>query len=1004
MGRSAEFEAHEFEFDPMPIDPTIYPTIYPTIHYPDRPVNYVIGSEIRINCGLLNNTFTDQAGEWQVHVDHSSLLFRLNSKELDETSEFVEKVDENTIAYVKKNATAEDSGALWCLGRGPDAKNNTVYYAGCARSVFVGTPPEKVHDFECTSYAFANMTCTWRNPPNRVKTHYTIEISFGVTRTFGASWKPCPVEHTAPQSCSWSSNTTPSYHKMAPEFFFRINGSNALGNNSWEFNVSHGSIVKLSPIRRLGMTHTLDREVKLSWKAPEETEHGGWKEALKITYEVTLIRLNSSDSRIILTNDTVALVDKLLPFNAYEAQVRARISATSRLDLDSDPVSVKFALPRARPDGPPSLLPSAFKYKLFNSVRTVTLLFSEVPRLQWNDDYFQYIVQVCSRVDQTCYNRTVDHTDVELEDLSLSKMYHVNVWSLNSEGPSLTSSEIVIREQSELLAAPTNVQDELGDGTVTLRWRTPPTLAKLGALSADVYWCESFDKRRCRGEIHRKLAERNDSARIEVDDPRNYIYGVALTDAGGRTSGSVWSICEMNAGARVGQVRELEALPDGDTQLVLKWKTGCYQREDVAGYQVEYCAIEQHEDDVLAYAEECQQRRPSNFSLSCRLHNFTISTEEDIFMLEQLQTGAVYRVVLRAIDNATTKFAPDSAAVCARVQGRGLSVLTLILIAIGSALGFTVVILGVTTMAKHMGGELRSTKKNAIRLPKKTGKLTKQNPPSRETEMKFIESNGVHSEAEVHMTSTFNGGSHSSLDELIPVSNLDALMMAPRDSLESPNLNGEPQVVLDIQLPSVNAAMTSPSNEIRLAPVPQAIPNGNAQILPSTMPPYTQLGLSATHFAAAPEQPRTTGYSQLSVVPIAQPAAADDNDVDDADEYRDDDEDEDRAPSPEPERLPRPQTSDYVAFDVAYSDQSRAAPSSNGYVPAVREIIFAVPLHGKLISVAHISDYLEQTSVFFTARETIYKNFEELPVESRPYQNFVGRPYGNAKGMRVLAL
>lgn len=355
---------------------------------PDQ-ANFEIDREIRVECRLLNNTYELESRSWHTQVDSSKLRFRKNGVVLDASSEFVEIVDNDTIAYVKKNAAINDSGTVTCYGEGPNQENSTISYSGCSSSIWVGTPPQPVLDFKCISNSFINMTCTWKNPPNKVRTKYSVEISFGVARAFGTSWQPCPKDQAHLESCSWSSTTDPSYDKMAEEFFFRITGVNALGNKSEEFSFKHGSIVKLSPVKNLVVTEISPREANLSWEAPDETDHGGWKRNLTIEYNVSIDRLNSTYNRTILTTDRSLSLRDLLPNNHYLIQVRARTKPSVRFDLDSDPVSATLNMPRAAPDGPPPFLPSAFKYKLFNNVRTVTLLFSEIPQTNWNADHFE---------------------------------------------------------------------------------------------------------------------------------------------------------------------------------------------------------------------------------------------------------------------------------------------------------------------------------------------------------------------------------------------------------------------------------------------------------------------------------------------------------------------------------------------------------------------------------------------------------------------------------------
>ncbi|OQR68624.1 cytokine receptor-like [Tropilaelaps mercedesae] len=750
---------------------------------PDLPltVSVEVGQEIRLNCRLVS----DKIIGVNATIDASNLRFkRLDRSDpfLDESDPFVERIDERTIAFVKPNATVDDSGPYTCV-----ANENGTNYPGCINTVEVGSPPKMVRDFTCTVMEFVNMTCSWKNPDNgRVSTNYTIEVVRGLT--VFRQWMPCPINLTTPNSCTWTTSTDPYFEKYAFKFKFRINGTNSLGNDSWEYVLDHDSIVKLPPVVTLRYANLTQRTVTVTWRQPVEATHRIQATSAdpspgKIIYQVELWR-NAAEPEIVEMLDVEQLsYDNLLPNMEYRVTVRCYMDKVQRFDLYSDPASVTFKTPKAKPDGPPPIDQSGFLYKLFDDQRTVSLLFIETPRDHWNDNFFNYIIQVCPEQASAyqCRNQTASRSLVEIEGLYVSTRYDISIWSNNSLGVSDQASMIKIFSHSEILPDPSDISVVLNAASATISWTMPPTLQDV-ELERALYWCEGYVVAECNGTVNMKILDGPvTSATINVTRPRDFIYGVAITDRrSGRSSGSVWSTCVAQAGAFVGQVRELKVEQDTDTTMRLRWNRICNaQRHYIGGYQADVCRISHDDAPRLVLSTDACQRHEkttlaggSNVSTStprCRTQNFTLADNDDEYMLDGLEKGEAYRIVVRALDNKSGRYTPDSSAVCAVAEG-GWGVHMIVGIVVGGAMGLMVLVFSLYVLAKWMQRKLDAAKELKVTLPAPlqqsggTGYsdfITRLNGCNRNGHDVYIDHTNVDGST---LTEFPRRGSHSSLD------------------------------------------------------------------------------------------------------------------------------------------------------------------------------------------------------------------------------------------------
>ncbi|XP_022659768.1 uncharacterized protein LOC111249756 [Varroa destructor] len=954
--------------------------------------------EMYLLCRLVSDTI--QVGNESIRIDSSNLRFKrldLAGGYLNTTSPFVKEINKSAIAFVKNDTEVDDSGPYTCV-----AEAEGRYFPGCTAEVEIGTRPQKVLNFSCIVTAFLNMTCSWTNPDNgKVLTNYTIEVVRGLNMF--NRWVSCPANHTTENSCTWTTGSDPYFEKYALSFMFRVNGTNSLGHESWNYMFDHNAILKLTPVTHLNQSNLTERGVTITWKQPAEAQHRnvpyGNVSPEKVIYQITLRRQGAEYKMTETEGPEQISYDNLLPNKEYTVEIRCHMEKATRFDLYSDPAILSFKTLKDKPDGPPVIYQSGFRSKLYTDSRTVTLVFTEVDRDNWNDDTFNYIIQVCPRFSNSdgCKNHTVSHSMLDIEDLSTLTQYEVTIWSNNSIGTANRTSSMTIFSQAEVLSSPQDISVVISEDSASITWQVPDSLRHArdnGELETVLYWCKSFIEDVCNGTAYSKvLPGSRTSDVIKVRQPRDYIYGLGLTTMKtGHSSGVVWSKCVSQAGAYVGLVRELRADADTDTSIKVHWAKMCSsQRKYIGGYQVEYCHIKREDVSMLVNSnDECQRHtltasvNSSGFnsgsttsSSSCQKQNFTLEDNEAQYTIEGLTKGESYRIVVRVMDKMSGRYTPDSAAACATANG-GMRVIMVVGIGVGCSVGLVVFVIALYMFGKWIHRKVDAAKEVKATLPPPLQKDGGAGYSDWVARVNGVNLNGHGGYLDQHngdvtILSDFpRRGSHSCLDKLI-------IEKAPVVTVETPAklVNGDPRVSANLNREpiSLEEPLTGVLFSSNQGVLPRSQPydaSNHDHSNSSPMPPYTQLGLS--HLAAGANQVNghgphnhsgITGYSQLSVIsdhpspePIAPPdvipgmnttghhGGGHDDDDDASSGSLEDDNTTDRSPLHSPRRSPASTSTvtragGYVSADRAMvtpmpHTTSASVPVSNGYVPVQR--------------------------------------------------------------------
>ncbi|XP_035233084.1 cytokine receptor-like [Stegodyphus dumicola] len=239
----------------------------------------------------------------------------------------VVSLDEHTVEYFNPNATINDTGYYPCYVMIPF--ENAKRFV-CSTYITVGYKPLPVEAFSCISQEYRKLICSWKAPPNPVKTDYILYDYFyheNVRRL-------CP-EYLNATSCLWAMDTRAPYMRSRPQLTFMMVGRNSLGTNKQYFNVEHFKIVKPSAPLSANCSRITPTTVFLEWSSPANMEYGEFRPGLMYSIQY---RPLSSDSgtfkELWLYFQTAGSVEigDLIPYTEYEFKIRSR-SNVSESDL-----------------------------------------------------------------------------------------------------------------------------------------------------------------------------------------------------------------------------------------------------------------------------------------------------------------------------------------------------------------------------------------------------------------------------------------------------------------------------------------------------------------------------------------------------------------------------------------------------------------------------------------------------------------------------------------------
>ncbi|GBM92723.1 Cytokine receptor [Araneus ventricosus] len=557
---------------------------------PDRDVK--VGSPFKFRCTLFPDTVKNHS------VTSADLILNFTDRSsptvtLPPTS----IIDEYSVEYSVENASLKDNGIYSCYV--PTLTEKTPQLV-CMSSVSVGYPPLNATNFNCLSLEYTNLTCTWNEPINNVKTQYILQDLLHDNKFFK---RKCPVP-IKPSGCQYRLDTKPVYVQSQEYLSFILVGINSLGESKQYFKIKHYEIIKPGVPTFVQFSNVRETSLVINISAPKGLQYREFVEGLiySIKYYSVSTPLNITKEVLVTTdsgNANLTLQD-LVPHTVYDFEVRCHLNIESDKFLWSDS---KIATEITKSDVPyfaPVVHSSAFDYQNIAGNRTISVYWQPVPSQFENGEDFVYYIRyhesyVASRFKReaskksSSYIKVGNKTSATIEHLDPGQAYMFNIVSANKEGKSTNdTAQIVIDKIEKMLPGPRDIfVISYGKGLYNISWKAPDVLFTQYVL----FWCENYklSSTKCDGPLNTvSVTGQTKRELILPDRNSNYQFAVA-TVHGFQTSGMYWAPCTVVHNMKY-KVLKMELIPKTSTSLRVRWSMRCEaEKKVVKEYSIHYC-------------------------------------------------------------------------------------------------------------------------------------------------------------------------------------------------------------------------------------------------------------------------------------------------------------------------------------------------------------------------------------------------------------------------------
>lgn len=192
--------------------------------YPAGPIYVLAGNSINITCTL-------DLGDPRTEGLNSSALHWFTSTGQVE-SRYVHIIDAATVQLYIPHAPPLKQ-PFTCKLRRPGGSYSGVNVIDVA----VGYEPKNVHNFQCRSYNWVTMTCTFEKFENPVDSKYTLYFSVDRFDEFECTLKPV---FDGTYTCTLLTDSLKGiYRQTHPYYYFTLVSVSPLGNFTENFTVDH---------------------------------------------------------------------------------------------------------------------------------------------------------------------------------------------------------------------------------------------------------------------------------------------------------------------------------------------------------------------------------------------------------------------------------------------------------------------------------------------------------------------------------------------------------------------------------------------------------------------------------------------------------------------------------------------------------------------------------------------------------------------------------------------
>lgn len=576
----------------------------PGTTFPRGDIIVPVGSNLTIYCML--NVSHDKS----VHRNSSHLRFYKGSEPVP--SEYISVLNETTIklhmSHVKKSKSM-----FYCKLRDV---NNTEWGV-CLNEVLIDTKPQPITNFNCVSHNWQNLSCTWKNPHNNLKTKYRLKFRVGGPGASRKIYIPCPNETATHESCLWDRSTNPLYKQQDTEYFFHFHGHNQLGdwNPKEDIVFHHFQHVIPSPPINLVFLNKTSHSVTISWQpqTPMDVFPGGLVHKVEIQSmwdrndvwkEVdTSIIPEKAASRYRLDINNLEYA-----FTHYDIRVHMKSGrAPSDKQFWSLPSNITFKTLPIIPDDPPKTDIGSFQIEKGNlGKRNVYIYWQQIPESKYNGPNFGYNVTLVKPESTTLKVSLKTNSYAKFENLE-DMDYTFEIYSVNSKGKSSSSSKIRVPRKEEVLPEPISfIKIAYERRTYELSWIQPKmnALHQFSLKYYTLFWCANDQDRpfQCSGFLNwTHIPGDALSKNITVPDDKIYQFAISMnTDTA--SSGMVWSSCTViHNNINSSRMKNVYIRDVGSSSIIVAWQLACSDRVGVIkGFAVSYCP--------LSYpTKECEQ-------------------------------------------------------------------------------------------------------------------------------------------------------------------------------------------------------------------------------------------------------------------------------------------------------------------------------------------------------------------------------------------------------------
>ncbi|CAH1153652.1 unnamed protein product [Phaedon cochleariae] len=498
----------------------------------------------------------------------------------------------------------------------------------CMNVVIVGVSPQNVTDFSCIGRNYENLTCSWTEPENYVKTQYNLSYTFSgrAARTCnkvrdpkGRERKtkipkngqtktpfPCPKLTTEDKimSCFWNISSRPQYRLVQPTYIFTLNMTNQFGTNTLEYVFDHFKHVVPNKPENLTAVATSPHSINLTWTIPSSMVGFPCGLHHRILYQCEYEKKWHSGGVITTATKNETLNFELTNLKYAHNLYDIRVSMRSAEAVDSDTVwsenaSITEWTKSKIPDCPPATTIGSFEINEYNSTFDVYVYWQTIKPEQENGQNLTYEVYMDSHPDLRYTEVTKAYA--KYTNLSFST-YVISIWSKNEEGFSSEKSTVVI--PAERPSLPRNFIKMEHTGLVELKWDAP-VHSKREITNYTIFWCDNHRDRphQCKGRLNWVTVPKNTSKyNVSIND----LYQFAISaNSHGSSSGMLWAECTFVTSNAVGKMRNIWISRSGSTFIELGWKLDCSDRiPSVTGYVISYCPMKSVEQKQCTEGEK----------------------------------------------------------------------------------------------------------------------------------------------------------------------------------------------------------------------------------------------------------------------------------------------------------------------------------------------------------------------------------------------------------------